>query len=318
MLKATAVEVRLTAADVEEALLDRAPENVEDLSVHLGEGVITVRHKVSSERLPFAVPVELQFRLHDVADNLVRLDVTWANLPLLPGFLKELVLKKAFEPLPGRYADGQFTVDVMELLQDQPVSFRLSAIEVRPDHVKVTVSDMVLLRVEPDIEVEPVSGALIPVPSAEEAQIPEHGDYYHKLRQKMSRFAAQRAPRWTQPVVPWVLAVPDFFATMVRLARDERVPTPTKLLAGAVVAYFVMPVDILPDLIPFVGQVDDVAVALFAIEKIAAGVDERVLQEAWPGDGRVLEVAKTGVDRFTKLLPAGVLTKIRDFIRRKS
>ncbi|OIO95499.1 MAG: hypothetical protein AUK03_05360 [Anaerolineae bacterium CG2_30_64_16] len=43
-----------------------------------------------------------------------------------------------------------------------------------------------------------------------------------------------------------------------RLLRDARVATATKLLIpGLVGAYLLWPVDLLPDVIPFLGQIDD-------------------------------------------------------------
>jgi uncharacterized membrane protein YkvA (DUF1232 family) len=40
-------------------------------------------------------------------------------------------------------------------------------------------------------------------------------------------------------------------------ARDERVPLPAKLLAGAVVGYALSPIDLIPDFIPVLGLLDD-------------------------------------------------------------
>ena len=39
--------------------------------------------------------------------------------------------------------------------------------------------------------------------------------------------------------------------------RDQRVPWYTKVLAGAVVAYALSPIDLIPDFIPVLGYVDD-------------------------------------------------------------
>jgi uncharacterized membrane protein YkvA (DUF1232 family) len=50
-----------------------------------------------------------------------------------------------------------------------------------------------------------------------------------------------------------------------RLLREPRVPTLTKavpLLAGL---YLISPLDVIPDLLPFVGQVDDLGLILAAL-----------------------------------------------------
>lgn len=43
-------------------------------------------------------------------------------------------------------------------------------------------------------------------------------------------------------------------------ARDPRVPWPAKLLAAALVAYALSPLDLIPDPIPVLGQLDDLLI----------------------------------------------------------
>lgn len=45
-----------------------------------------------------------------------------------------------------------------------------------------------------------------------------------------------------------------------RLFRDPRVPLPPKLLPPLVLAYLAMPVDLIPDFIPVLGQLDDILI----------------------------------------------------------
>jgi uncharacterized membrane protein YkvA (DUF1232 family) len=46
-----------------------------------------------------------------------------------------------------------------------------------------------------------------------------------------------------------------------RLLKDPRVPLPTKLIIpGIVGVYLLSPIDFMPDLLPLLGQIDDIAV----------------------------------------------------------
>lgn len=48
---------------------------------------------------------------------------------------------------------------------------------------------------------------------------------------------------------------------MLRLAvRDPRTPRAAKWVAGATLAYLVSPIDLIPDFIPVIGQLDDLLV----------------------------------------------------------
>jgi uncharacterized membrane protein YkvA (DUF1232 family) len=61
-----------------------------------------------------------------------------------------------------------------------------------------------------------------------------------------------------------LLHLPSFVRLYWRLFRDSRVSIlPKALLVGAV-GYVVLPFDLLPDVIPFVGRLDDLTVVLLA------------------------------------------------------
>lgn len=53
--------------------------------------------------------------------------------------------------------------------------------------------------------------------------------------------------------------LPSFLKLILRLVGDPRVSLGAKLLLAAALAYVVLPMDMVPDVLPGVGQVDDVA-----------------------------------------------------------
>src|SRR5262249_9019981 len=50
-----------------------------------------------------------------------------------------------------------------------------------------------------------------------------------------------------------------------RLLRDERGPLAVKLVIPASLLYLISPLDLIPDFIPVVGQVDDITIVLLAV-----------------------------------------------------
>ncbi len=50
-----------------------------------------------------------------------------------------------------------------------------------------------------------------------------------------------------------------------RLLRDPRVPFLPKLIVPLVILYVVSPIDLIPDMIPIAGQVDDIGVLFFGL-----------------------------------------------------
>jgi uncharacterized membrane protein YkvA (DUF1232 family) len=56
--------------------------------------------------------------------------------------------------------------------------------------------------------------------------------------------------------------LPSFFRLFHRLVKDSRVPAGAKLLLVGVLGYVILPTDLVPDVFPGLGQLDDVAVVL--------------------------------------------------------
>ena len=63
------------------------------------------------------------------------------------------------------------------------------------------------------------------------------------------------------------------------LIRDRRVPLAAKLILPAAVVYVALPFDFLPDIIPALGQLDDLVLLLVAVVVFFASVPRRVLME---------------------------------------
>lgn len=64
--------------------------------------------------------------------------------------------------------------------------------------------------------------------------------------------------------------LPRALGLFLSLMRDPRVPASLKGLAAAALAYFFIPVDLLPDLFPVTGYLDDLLVGFFVLERFAA------------------------------------------------
>ncbi len=81
----------------------------------------------------------------------------------------------------------------------------------------------------------------------------------------------QRSPVPVRPgdsnaIVMWLRDVVRQLQLAWRLFWDDRVSFWLKLIPPAAIAYVLMPVDILPDIVPGAGQLDDVAILLLALK----------------------------------------------------
>jgi uncharacterized membrane protein YkvA (DUF1232 family) len=99
------------------------------------------------------------------------------------------------------------------------------------------------------------------------------------------------------------LFLPNFLVLLKRLVSDPRVPRRSKLILGATIVYLVSPIDVVPDFIPGLGQLDDVVVVLLALHSILNRVDDEVVLEHWPGKQNVIRMVRAGLAAAAQVLP---------------
>lgn len=90
---------------------------------------------------------------------------------------------------------------------------------------------------------------------------------------------------------------------LFRLATDPRVDIRRRLGAGLAIAYAASPIDLIPDGIPILGKVDDLAVAAAAIKALLDGAEDDLLAEHWDGDPRDLEALRGVFDAAAGMVP---------------
>jgi len=63
------------------------------------------------------------------------------------------------------------------------------------------------------------------------------------------------------------------------LAKDGRTPMATKIFPWAALLYLLMPIDVIPDFIPILGQLDDVGIIVLLITIALKVIPKDVWQE---------------------------------------
>jgi uncharacterized membrane protein YkvA (DUF1232 family) len=108
------------------------------------------------------------------------------------------------------------------------------------------------------------------------------------------------------PFMPIVARAPLYGRLLVELMLDGRVPGSRRAIVGFAVAYVISPIDLVPDFIPVISRLDDVAALVIALDLLLEGVPREVLIEKMYKlgiDGRELERDMASVRRF---LPAPI------------
>ncbi len=85
-------------------------------------------------------------------------------------------------------------------------------------------------------------------------------------------------------VMGTISEIPNFLRLLYGLITDSRVNAVDKLVVAGAIAYILLPMDIIPDFVPFLGEVDDVFLLILSLQRLIANAGRAVVQAYWPGD----------------------------------
>lgn len=108
--------------------------------------------------------------------------------------------------------------------------------------------------------------------------------FYNRLRERIARTLEQRAGKLGGRAAEALLLVPDVFFLLLRLSLDKEVPKATRATLASTLAYFVLPIDLMPEaLLGPVGYLDDLVLALTALSQAFGKELEPYAEKYWSG-----------------------------------
>jgi len=103
-----------------------------------------------------------------------------------------------------------------------------------------------------------------------------------------------------------LMFLPNMVKLLGRLLTDGRVPMVDKALFAAAIVYVIVPLDFIPDVFPFIGQVDDLYLVALTLLRLINRTDEAVVRENWSGGGDIVGLANSVASIAPMLLPKRV------------
>src|SRR6266540_2970287 len=100
-----------------------------------------------------------------------------------------------------------------------------------------------------------------------------------------------------------LLLFPNMLLLCARLLTDSRVPATERALVAGAVVYAIIPFDLIPDMIPFVGQIDDAYLIALTLLRLMERTDPKVVRDHWSGGGDVVELVGAAALLAAKFLP---------------
>ena len=112
--------------------------------------------------------------------------------------------------------------------------------------------------------------------------------YYDKIRQSISRYLDKKGGA-VEKGGEYLMLVPDIFMLLWRLVNDSRVNAKQKMLLGSGIAYYIFPIDIMPEaFLGPMGLVDDLVLAVYILKSLLNDTDPAILREHWSGEEDIL------------------------------
>jgi hypothetical protein len=122
--------------------------------------------------------------------------------------------------------------------------------------------------------------------------------FYDRLRR---RIAEPLAGKVGEPLADTVLLAPDVFVLLVRLFTDRKVPAASRSLVGGALAYFLLPADLLPEML---------------LSHVFSRDLRPFVERHWSGRGNVHNVLEDAVKAGEALLPSRLYQRLARVLNR--
>jgi uncharacterized membrane protein YkvA (DUF1232 family) len=99
--------------------------------------------------------------------------------------------------------------------------------------------------------------------------------------------------------------LPNLVALFRGLLGDPRVPRSSKLWLGFALAWFLSPIDLIPEFVPVAGPLDDAIVAALVLRHVLRRTDRSVLADHWRGEPATFDALVRFGRRSPGQAPAG-------------
>ncbi|HEV2835489.1 MAG TPA: YkvA family protein [Pyrinomonadaceae bacterium] len=115
-----------------------------------------------------------------------------------------------------------------------------------------------------------------------------------------------------------LLFVPNLLLLSARLMIDPRVPATERVLVAGAILYALIPFDIIPDMLPFIGQIDDSYLIAITLLRLMTVTDPLVVRQHWRGGGDVVELVGSMAMVARKFLPRKIRRVLTEHVEVKN
>jgi uncharacterized membrane protein YkvA (DUF1232 family) len=139
-------------------------------------------------------------------------------------------------------------------------------------------------------------------------------DFYRRLRGRVATWLHTREGR-AYRFADHLLLFPDFVHLIIRLALDRRVPMELRTQTAAVLAYVMVPLDLIPEgMVGPVGFGDDLLLVALMVRRLLIMVPEEVVLSHWAGPTGLMDTIRKILDAAEEMVGAKVWQRLQRII----
>jgi uncharacterized membrane protein YkvA (DUF1232 family) len=135
--------------------------------------------------------------------------------------------------------------------------------------------------------------------------------FYDRMRESIRRYLDGKGSM-AGKTGEYLLLAPDVFVLLWRLINDSRVNAKNKVMLGSGLAYYIFPLDIMPEgFLGPIGYIDDLVFGVYLLNKMLTDTDPEILREHWSGSSDILESIRNVLNAADNLVGSDILNKLK-------
>lgn len=333
------IKVVITEKDLNSIVADVLTEYVHIDGLKIDKILIDEKISVSgSYKYKVSIPFNVDISIKNVENNILYLSIEKINVKSLKIF--KGIINAALKIISSKVEEYgvEFDEDVISIHFDKlckvipMVDFSLKSLKVIPFGLEAEVgnfnfhSDKVQGSSVEKVKQETVAEAKEVTESQREAAVNiekenktvEENKENHEKEYTYTRFRKEFKNKISDKhskYYSYVVLIPDITALLFRLYKDQRVAKEIKTNISIALGYLMFPLDIIPDVIPFIGKIDDIAIIFYILQKILCDVPEEVVLENWEGDANIIQISREAMALFNDKFGSKEIKKVVDYVR---
>lgn len=135
--------------------------------------------------------------------------------------------------------------------------------------------------------------------------------FYDRMRESIRAYL-DRKGAGVGAAGEYLLLAPDVFVLLWRLVNDGRVSGKNKVMLGSGLAYYLFPLDIMPEaVLGPVGYIDDLVFGVYLLNRMLIDTDVEVLRSHWSGRDDILDSIRNVLNAADNLVGSEILGRFR-------